>query len=193
MVVASTIQQIFKSNPEESAELKTLIVYDEVHRLLPKFGGSGEGFVQLERGAREFRKWGIGLVLISQVLSDFVGEVKANIGTEIQMGTRYEGDLDRIKMKYGEDILRSLVKEPIGTGMIVNSEYNSGRPYFVVFRPLLHDTKRLSDNDLEKYGEYFDEIDDLEYQISMFEKQKIDVLDMTLELKLATEKVKTGQ
>jgi len=79
VVVASTIEQVFKSEPEESKDLKSLIVYDEVHRLLPKFGGSGEGFVQLERGAREFRKWGVGLLLISQVLSDFVGEVKANI------------------------------------------------------------------------------------------------------------------
>mgnify|MGYP001503140327 CR=1 FL=1 len=106
IVVASTIEQLFKTQLEESKELKTLIVYDEVHRLLPKFGGSGKGFIQLERGAREFRKWGVGLLLISQVLSDFVGEVKANIGTEIQMGTRYEGDLERVSMKYGEDALK---------------------------------------------------------------------------------------
>jgi hypothetical protein len=60
VVVASTIEQVFLSEPEESKNLKLLIVYDEVHRLLPKFGGSGKGFIQLERGAREFRKWGDG-------------------------------------------------------------------------------------------------------------------------------------
>ncbi|MEI6058319.1 MAG: DUF87 domain-containing protein, partial [archaeon] len=192
IVVASTIEQVFKSQPEESSTLKTLLVYDEVHRLLPKFGGSGQGFIQLERGAREFRKWGIGLLLISQVLSDFIGEVKANIGTEIQMGTRYEGDLERVSMKYGEDTLKSVVKESIGTGMVVNAEYNSGRPYFVSFRPLLHGTKRLSNAELERYGKYFDELEDLDYQISQLKKMDIDVLDFELEMKLAKGKVKEG-
>jgi hypothetical protein len=193
IVVASTIEQIFKSEPEESRELKTLIVYDEVHRLLPKFGGSGQGFIQLERGAREFRKWGIGLVLISQVLSDFVGEVKANIGTEIQMGTRYEGDLDRVNVKYGEDALKSLVRSPIGTGMIVNAEYNSGKPYFVSFRPLLHSTRRLSNVELAKYEKYFLVLEDIEYQVLKLKEMKVDVLDLELEIKLVKEKVKSGQ
>jgi len=193
IVVASTTEQIFKSQPEESRDLKTLIVYDEVHRLLPKFGGSGRGFIQLERGAREFRKWGIGLVLISQVLSDFVGEIKANIGTEVQMGTRYEGDLERINLKYGEDALKSVVKEPIGTGMVVNAEYNSGRPYFVAFRPLLHNTKRLSTVELNKYEQYFEQVEDLEYQISQLEKYGIDVFDLKLEIKITRDKIKVGQ
>jgi hypothetical protein len=193
IIVASTTEQIFKSKPDESKELKSLIVYDEVHRLLPKFGGSGRGFVQLERGAREFRKWGIGLLLISQVLSDFVGEIKANIGTEVQMGTRYEGDLERISLKYGEDVLKAVVKEPIGTGMVVNAEYNSGKPYFVSFRPLLHSTKRLSNIDLKKYEAYFDQIEDLDYQIKRLEQYGIDVLDLKLELKITKDKVKSGQ
>ncbi|MFH1521437.1 MAG: DUF87 domain-containing protein, partial [archaeon] len=193
IVVASTIEQIFKTEPEENQELKTLIVYDEVHRLLPKFGGSGQGFVQLERGAREFRKWGIGLFLISQVLSDFIGEIKANIGTEVQMGTRYEGDLDRISMKYGEDVLKSVVREPIGTGMVVNAEYNSGRPYFVSFRPILHSTKRLSNEELTKYEKYFMEIEDLEYQASQLKELGVDVMDLELEIKLSKAKIKSGQ
>ena len=193
IVVASTIEQIFKSRPEEGQELKTVIVYDEVHRLLPKFGGSGQGFVQLERGAREFRKWGIGLFLISQVLSDFIGEVKANIGTEIQMGTRYEGDLDRVGMKYGDDVLKSVVKEPVGTGMVINAEYNGGRPYFVSFRPILHSTKRLSNEELGKYEKYFAEIEDLDYQILELKKLKVDVMDLELEIKLSKAKIKSGQ
>ncbi|MFH0808261.1 MAG: Ig-like domain-containing protein [archaeon] len=193
IVVASTIEQIFRSVPEEKSELDTLIVYDEVHRLLPKFGGSGAGFVQIERGAREFRKWGIGLVLISQVLSDFVGEIKANIGTEIQMGTRYEGDLERVSMKYGDDILKSVAKEPIGTGMNVNAEYNNGIPYFISFRPLLHSSKRLTKTELTKYAKYFDEIEDLDYQIEELKKLDVDTLDADLELKLAKSKIKLGK
>ncbi len=193
IVVASTVEQLFKLKLEEASELKTLIVYDEVHRLLPKFGGSGKGFVQLERGAREFRKWGVGLVLISQVLSDFIGDIKANIGTEIQMGTRYEGDLDRVKMKYGDDALKSVVKAPIGTGLVVNAEYNSGRPYFISFRPSLHSTKRLSNDELKKYETYSNITEDLDYQIMRMKELKADVFDLELELKLAKGKIKSGQ
>ena len=35
-------------------------------------------------------------MLISQVLADFVGQIKANINTEVQMRTRDEGDLNRL-------------------------------------------------------------------------------------------------
>jgi len=192
IVVASTIQQVFRSNLEESAQLKCLIVYDEVHRLLPKFGGSGAGFVQLERGAREFRKWGIGLVLISQVLSDFVGEIKANIGTEIQMRTRYEGDLERLKLKYGEDMSISIVKAAIGTGMMVNSEYNRGRPYFVSFRPILHSVSRLNNKELEEYDKYTERLENIAYQIEKLGKEKVDTFDMNTEMKLASTKLSQG-
>ncbi len=192
VLVANTVREVFHSNFGESPELKLLLVFDEVHRLLPKFGGSGEGFLQIERGAREFRKWGIGLVLISQVLTDFVGETKANINTEIQMRTRDPGDLDRIKNKYGDYMLQSLLKAATGTGMMENTSFNKGNPYFVAFRPLLHEHARLSDDELGNYNKYNDIIDDLEYQLEMLEKNGVDIFELKLELKLAADKVKTG-
>jgi len=190
--VANSIREIFRANFPESRTLKAVFVYDEVHRLLPKFGGSGEGFLQIERGCREFRKWGLGMLLISQVLSDFVGTIKANINTEIQMRTRDEGDLERIRVKYGEDVLRSLVKATVGSGMVENPHYNRGKPYFVAFRPLKHSVQRLSDEEIEKYNEYNDKIDQLQYEIEQLEEEGVDVFDLKLELKLATDKVKTG-
>ncbi|MEM0480700.1 MAG: DUF87 domain-containing protein [Candidatus Aenigmatarchaeota archaeon] len=190
--VANTIQEIFNSQLEESKELRALIVYDEVHRLLPKFGGSGKGFIALERGVREFRKWGIGLILISQVLSDFVGEIRANIGTEIQMRTRYEGDLERIKMKYGEEFVSSIVKANVGTGMIVNAEYNRGRPYFVSFRPILHQVTRLSDKELEEYDKRDRKIEELKFYLEVLKKHEVDVFDIETELKLAESKLMQG-
>ena len=191
--VANSIRQIFRANFGESRTLKVMFVYDEVHRLLPKFGGSGEGFLQIERGCREFRKWGLGMLLISQVLSDFVGTIKANINTEIQMRTRDEGDLERIRVKYGEDVLRSLVKATVGSGMVENPHYNRGKPYFVAFRPLIHSVQRLTDEEIEKYNEYNERIDQLQYEVEQLEQEKIDVFDLKLELKLATDKVKTGK
>jgi len=190
--VASVIASIFKSDPKEFPNLRVLLVFDEVHRLLPKFGGSGKGFLQIERACREFRKWGFGVMLVSQVLSDFVGEIKANINTEVQMRTRDEADLNRIKTKYGEEFLQSLIKASVGVGMFVNAKYNRGKPYFVHFRPILHNTRRLSDEILEQYNKYGEIIDDLEYQIEQLEQEKIDVFDLKMELKLVKDKLMTG-
>src|SRR3989339_1832912 len=190
--VANSIREVFHANFSETPEIKLLIVYDEVHRLLPKFGGSGEGFLQIERGCREVRKWGVGILMISQVLADFVGQIKANINTEIQMRTRDEGDLDRIKTKYGPEVLQGLVKASVGSGMVENPAYNRGRPYFVSFRPLLHNTQRLADEELEKYNKYNELIDDLQYQFEQLEALKQDVFDLKLQLKLALDKVKSG-
>ena len=192
ILVANTIREVFHANLPESPQLKLMIIFDEVHRLLPKFGGSGEGFIQIERAAREFRKWGVGLILISQVLTDFVGETKANINTEIQMRTRDQGDLDRIKNKNGSYMLQSLLKAATGTGMIENAAYNKGNPYFVAFRPLLHEHARLSDEELENYNKYNEVMDDFDYQIEQLEKYGIDVFDLRLELKMALDKVKSG-
>lgn len=190
--VANSVREVFHANFPETAEIKLLIVYDEVHRLLPKFGGSGEGFLQIERGCREFRKWGVGILMISQVLADFVGQIKANINTEIQMRTRDEGDLDRIKTKYGVEVLQGLVKASVGSGMVENPAYNRGKPYFVSFRPLLHNTQRLPDEELEKYNKFNEEIEDLQYQIEQLEEIKQDVFDLKLQLKLSLDKVKQG-
>jgi len=56
--------------------------------------------LQVERACREFRKWGMGVMLISQVLNDFVGEIKANINTEVQTKNirrrRFRKDKDEI-------------------------------------------------------------------------------------------------
>lgn len=190
--IANVIRQIFKSDPKESPTLKTLLVFDEVHRLLPKFGGQGQGFLQIERGCREFRKWGIGQLLISQVMNDFVGEIKANINTEIQTRTVEEGDLERIKSKYGDGFLKSLVKSEVGVAMFQNAEYNRGLPYFINFRPILHNTRRLSDEELEKYNQYNDKVDDLEYQVEQLEELKVDVFDLKMELKLVKDKIMVG-
>ncbi len=192
LVVANAIREIFHANFQENKLLKILFVFDEVHRLLPKFGGSGEGFLQIERGCREFRKWGLGIVLISQVLSDFMGSIKANINTEIQMRTRDEGDLERIRVKYGEEVLRSLVKATVGSGMVENPAYNRGRPYFVAFRPLKHSVERMPDDEIEQYNKYNDIIDDISFSLEQLEAEGVDVFDLKLELKLALDKVKSG-
>ncbi|MEM2121667.1 MAG: helicase HerA-like domain-containing protein [Candidatus Woesearchaeota archaeon] len=190
--VANTVREVFRAGFDEFGGLRFLLVYDEVHRLLPRFGGSGEGFVQIERACREFRKWGIGVVLISQVLSDFVGEIKANINTEIQVRTRDEGDLQRVREKYGEEFLRGLVRASVGTGLFENPVYNGGRPFFVSFRPLLHSVSRLSDEDLDAYDRFNGLVDQLGFELDSLEGLGVDVFDLRLELRLAVDKLKVG-
>ncbi|MFH1849329.1 MAG: carboxypeptidase regulatory-like domain-containing protein [archaeon] len=192
LFVANTIRAIFHANLPESPQLKTLVVYDGIHTLLPKFGGSGKVFIQLERAAREFRKWGVGLLMISQVQSDFPPEVLANINTEILLRTRDEGDMRKLTEGYGDNILKSVVKANVGTGMIENSSYNQGKPYFVSFRSILHQPQPLTAEDLSNYNKYNDLVDDLEWQIKQFKEEGIDTFDLELDLKLASDKVKAG-
>lgn len=190
--VANTIKQVFRSDPKEYPQLKVLLVFDEVHRLLPKFGGSGSGFLQIERACREFRKWGLGVMLISQVLNDFAGQIKANINTELQARTLEEGDLERIRANYGEEFLKSLVKAEVGNIMFQNAAYNRGMPYFINFRPILHSVKRLTDEELEKYNEYNDKVDEIEFQVDKLNEEKVDTFDLKMELKLIKDKIMSG-
>ncbi len=197
--VRKTIDYMFTISWPESRELKVLMVYDEVHRLLPKYvrrkvsSLEGGGYIALERACREFRKWGIGLVMISQVLLDFKGAIRAVIATETQMRTKYEGDINRIKTKYGWQYSISIPKLEVGTGLIQNPAYNNGKPWFITFRPLLHDTFRITDQDLESYEKFDKQIQDLRAKMEELKNKKIDTYDMELEISLAEEKTKTGQ
>jgi len=146
--IEESLDKIYNAHLPEKENLKSLIVLDEVHRLLPKYGGK-KAHVKLEQAVREFRKWGIGLLMISQVLTDFKGAIRGNIGTEIQMRTLYEGDIKRVKERHGSKYSNLIAKLPIGVGMIESSEYNKGVPYFVEFRPLLHSPYKANEGELK--------------------------------------------
>jgi len=189
--VRRSIQSVFDMRPLESKELKLLIVYDEVHRLLPKYGGKG-AYSQLERGYREFRKWGIGMFMISQVLLDFKGAVRANIANEIQLRTKYEGDIGRVKTKYGIEYASKITKLTIGTGRVQNPEYNDGKPWFISFRPLLHSTFALTEEELNQITGVQEKIAAAQAQISELKAKGTDTYDIELELKIANDKLKQG-
>ncbi|MBU4265767.1 MAG: DUF853 family protein, partial [Candidatus Altiarchaeota archaeon] len=190
--ISNAIDDIFGAKLGDNPKLKVLLVFDEIHRILPKFGGVGKGFVQIEKAVREFRRFGIGVILISQVLKDFVGQIKANIGTEIQMQTRYKEDLDRINLKYGGYIYQSVVKANVGEGMLQNSEYNKGNPYFVSFRPVLHNANSMSNEKLEQYAKYNEKVNQLMPKLETLRKAELDIFDIELEMKLALDNIKGG-
>src|SRR3989344_2697888 len=143
------LSQIYRANLPESGSLQSLIVLDEVHRLLPKYGGR-RAYTRLEQAVREFRKWGVGLLMVSQVLTDFKGAIRGNIGTEIQVHTRYEGDIKRVRERHGAVISNLIAKLPTGLSMVECADYNKGLPYFIVFRPLLHSPYKLTEEEMKK-------------------------------------------
>jgi KaiC/GvpD/RAD55 family RecA-like ATPase len=192
IAVTNIINTIFSQGWEESTTLRMAVVFDEVHRLLEKYGGRG-GYIALERACREFRKWGIGLIMVSQVLSDFKEAIKGNVLTEVQLHTKSLGDLVRIEKKYGLEYAKRVTKLEVGVGMIQNPKYNEGRPYFIAFRPTLHEPHKISDVELQTYKEYASLLEIIESNIEEIEKTGKDVFELRTELKLAKDKLKKGR
>jgi len=190
--VQKVIDSVFDASLPESSQLKAMLVFDEVHRLLPKYGGT-RGYISLERGMREFRKWGLGMIMISQVLSDFRGAVRANVGTELQLRTKYSGDLNRVKEKYGGNYVKAVVKEGVGTALVQNSKYNDGLPYFIRFRPLLHSPHRIPEEELKVFKEFMNVIISLKKSAEELKAKGVDTSSIDLELTLAENKIKEGK
>jgi len=189
--VRNIIDTMFKVGWEESTKLKMLVVFDEVHRLLEKYGGKG-GYVALERACREFRKWGIGIIMCSQVLADFKEAVAGNVLTDIQLNTKNLEDIRKAKDKYGEEYANRITRQGLGVGMIHNPKYNDGKPYFIQFRPTYHNPHKITNEELEEYKEFAKEISQLKDKINKLREEGKDVFDLELELKLAEDKLKLG-
>ena len=190
--VENIVNTIFHEKWEESTELKLLIIFDEVHRLLEKYGGKG-GYISLEKACREFRKWGIGLIMCSQVSADFKEAVQGNILTEIQMNTKSMEDIRKIERKYGKDFARRISREAVGVGMIQNPKYNDGKPWFIQFRPTLHSPHKIKEEELEQYKNFASTLDEIEKKIERAKDGGKDTFDIELELKLSKNKLKEGR
>lgn len=90
------------------------------------------------------------------------------------------------------DTVKSIVKANVGSGMLQNSDYNHGKPYFVDFRPLLHSPHRLSDEKLEKYEHYNQAIDTIKTEIEKREEKGEDMFELKSELRLAKKNLRKG-
>ena len=55
--------------------------------------------------------------------------------------------------------------------MFMNSQYNKGLPYFVSFRPILHNTAKLSDSELDLYHKYNEQIFDIKYETEQLKEE----------------------
>ena len=189
--VMKIIDKVFQIPWDESPQLRLVLVFDEVHRLLEKYGGKG-GYVALEKAAREFRKWGIGLIMASQVNADFKQAVAGNILTEVQLNTKSMEDINKIAQKYGVEYSTKVTRQGIGVAMIQNPKYNEGKPWFVHFRPTLHNPHKIPEDELQTYSKYSTNLDDMESKILKAKAKGKKVDDILLELKLTRDKLKEG-
>ncbi|MBI4175768.1 MAG: hypothetical protein HY518_01055, partial [Candidatus Aenigmarchaeota archaeon] len=120
------------------------------------------------------------------------GAIRANIANEIQLRTKYNGDINRVKGKFGIDYASKVVKLTTGTGLFQNAEYNDGKPWFIAFRPLLHDTQRLTEEELASYVRVRDKIDAVDQRVQALKAKGTDTYDIELELNMAKDKMKQG-
>ncbi len=189
--VRNIIDSMFEINWEESEELKLVVVFDEVHRLLEKYGGKG-GYKALERACREFRKWGIGLIMCSQVLADFKEAIEGNVLTDVQFNTKAIKDIRKAKDKYGEKYAKRITRQGIGVCMMQHAQYNDGDPWFVRFRPTWHNPHKLKEEELKKYEEFAEKLDELEAKVDDMDDRGEDVFDLRTSLRMAKNKLKSG-
>ena len=77
--------------------------------------------------------------------------------------------------------------------MVQNPEYNKGKPYFIDFRPPLHQPTSIPKENISKIQVYNKKLDDIENKLKTFERQGIDTFTVKTELSLARTKLKNMQ
>ncbi len=192
VAVKKIIDTMFAQRWEESPDLKLIVVFDEVHRLLDP-STQGLGYEALTKACREFRKWGIGLVMASQVSSDFKEAIGGNVLTEVQLNTKNLEDIHKVEQKYGSEFSDRVTRQGVGVALFQQPKYNKGKPWFIEFRPPLHNPHKLAEEDLDKYDEFTKELLKLKGVMNEFEKLHIDVDDYKMDYNLAYNKLKEGK
>jgi len=88
---------------------------------------------------------------------------------------------------------KKVTKLEVGVGMMQNPKYNDGKPWFISFRPTLHEPHKLPDQELKLYQEYAALLEKFEKKLEEMEKAGKDVFDLKTELRLAKDKLKRGR
>ncbi len=120
----------------DSAQLELLVVLEEAHRFLPRFSGVSKNITLfIERVSRELRKSGVGLLMISQVLTDFPPNIRANVATKVWMYTGSNQDIQRAADEVGSERANLIPELKTGHALVHFADFGPG--FFVGFRPPL--------------------------------------------------------
>ncbi len=170
----------------DNDKMKLLVVFDGIRR----FSGAGGA---IERACREFRENGIGAILVSQTMADFKKSANAMAGTEVRFRTNDEGDMNVASAKYGPEFRRALPRLQTGVAMVQNSDYNGGKPWFVHFRPTLHDPGKLGSDDMARLDQLNARMLGAAESIEKLKAKGARVRDIEDDLELAREKLGRGR
>ena len=117
---------------EDADSLRLLIIVEEAHlwtsKDLPK---AAAGF--LDSAVRLLRKKGVGVMLVSQKISDFDPAMRSAMNISIFFRTKYEGDLRAIGMMLGSEVSHIIPKLPVGYSIFHLADI--GDPFVVAWRP----------------------------------------------------------
>lgn len=91
------------SHPISGKKQPLLIVVDEAHRFLPE-GGDTPCHRILNRIAKEGRKYGVGLMVVTQRPSDIDGAVLSQCGTMISLRTTNPSDRAKVAAAFPDDL-----------------------------------------------------------------------------------------
>jgi len=117
---------------EDSDELRLLIVVEEAHlwtaKDLPK-----DALRFLDTAVRLLRKKGVGVMLVSQKISDFDPAMRSAMNISILFRTKYEGDLRAIARMLGSEASEIIPKLPVGCSVFHLADV--GDPFVLAWRP----------------------------------------------------------
>jgi DNA helicase HerA-like ATPase len=117
---------------EDSDDLRLLIAVEEAHlwtsRDLPK-----EAMRFLDSAVRLLGKKGVGVMLVSQKISDFDPAMRSAMNISVLFRTKYEGDLRAIARMLGSDASEIIPRLPVGYSVFHLADV--GDPFALAWRP----------------------------------------------------------
>jgi DNA helicase HerA-like ATPase len=132
--VARMLDQILEyfQFQEDSDDLRLLIVVEEAHlwtsKDLPK-----DALRFLDSAARLLRKKGVGVMLVSQKISDFDTAMRSAMNISILFRTKYDGDLKAAARMLGSQVSEVIPKLPVGYSIFHLADV--GDPFVLAWRP----------------------------------------------------------
>jgi DNA helicase HerA-like ATPase len=117
---------------DDSDDLKLLIVVEEAHlwtsKDLPR-----DAARFLDSAVRLLRKKGVGVMLVSQKISDFDPAMRSAMNIGILFRTKYEGDLRAITRTLGTEMSAVIPRLPVGESIFHLADI--GDPFVLAWRP----------------------------------------------------------
>jgi KaiC/GvpD/RAD55 family RecA-like ATPase len=132
--VARTLDQLLEyfQLQQDSNDLRLLIVVEEAHLWMSK-DVPKDAARFLDSAVRLLRKKGVGVMLVSQKISDFDPAMRSAMNTSILFRTKYEGDLRTITRMLGNDTSTIIPKLPVGHSVFHLADL--GDPIVLAWRP----------------------------------------------------------